>query len=79
MVTIRRYAPTDHQAVWDLHNTALRAVGTHIGDGPWDDDLNHIDAEYLDAAGLYPDRSGPGGSVHHAVLREGGSVTTIFA
>jgi ribosomal protein S18 acetylase RimI-like enzyme len=44
---IRRYEPTDHDAVWALHNGALDDVGAHAGNGPWDDDLHEIEAVYL--------------------------------
>jgi len=39
---IRRYREPDHDAVWDLHNVALHAVGAHAGNGPFDDDLHHV-------------------------------------
>jgi len=44
---VRRYRPADHGAIWDLHNLALSQVGAHAGNGPWDDDLHHIEAVYL--------------------------------
>jgi GNAT superfamily N-acetyltransferase len=52
-VTIRRYRPADQQAVWDLHHTALRGVGAHLGTGPWDDDLRDIERLYLDGTGEF--------------------------
>lgn len=48
MVMIRRYRLMNRQAVWDLHHTALRDVGAHLGVGPWDDDLRDIERVYLD-------------------------------
>ena len=38
MLTIRRYQPSDHDTVWQLHKTALLAAGAHIG-GEFDTDL----------------------------------------
>ena len=53
MMEVRRYIASDHDAVWDLHNVALNEVGAHAGNGPWDDDLHRIEAEYLDAGGEF--------------------------
>ena len=53
MMEVRRYQASDHDAVWDLHNVALNDVGAHAGNGPWDDDLHRIEAEYLDAGGEF--------------------------
>jgi len=53
MMQVRRYRASDHDAVWDLHNIALNEVGAHAGNGPWDDDLHRIEAEYLDAGGEF--------------------------
>lgn len=53
MLKIRRYRPADHDEVWDLHNTALHAVGAHAGSGEWDDDLHHVEAAYLRAGGEF--------------------------
>jgi ribosomal protein S18 acetylase RimI-like enzyme len=50
---IRRYREADHDAVWALHNLALNQVGAHAGNGPWDDDLHHVSAEYLDSGGEF--------------------------
>ena len=50
---IRRYREADHDAVWALHNLALHQVGAHAGNGPWDDDLHHVPAEYLDSGGEF--------------------------
>lgn len=47
MLEIRRYQSGDQSSVWELHNIALEAVGAHAGNGPWDDDLNQIEAVYL--------------------------------
>jgi len=52
-LAIRRYRDADHDAVWDLHNTALNAVDAHGGDGPWDDDLHNVREVYLDAGGEF--------------------------
>ena len=53
MMEVRRYRASDHDAVWDLHNVALNEVVAHAGNGPWDDDLHRIEAEYLDAGGEF--------------------------
>ena len=53
MMKIRRYLPTDHDAVWELHNVALHQVDAHGGNGPWDDDLHRVEAEYLDTGGEF--------------------------
>lgn len=53
MMEIRRYRASDHDAVWDLHNIALNEVGAHAGNGPWDDDLHRIEAEYIHAGGEF--------------------------
>ncbi len=52
-MTIRRYEPPDQAEVWTLHNVALLQVGAHLGNGPWDDDLNHIDEVYLRNGGEF--------------------------
>ncbi len=51
MFNIRRYEPSDYQAVWDLHNLALHHIGAHVGNGEWDDDLHNIDAVYSQNGG----------------------------
>ena len=53
MIRIRRYRHADHDEVWALHNLALNAVGAHVGNGPWDDDLHHVGEVYLDARGEF--------------------------
>ena len=50
---VRRYRASDHDAVWYLHNVALNEVGAHVGNGPWDDDLHRVEAEYIDAGGEF--------------------------
>ena len=50
---IRRYEPGDKEAVWRLHNEALDAVGAHLGNGDWDDDLHGIGGAYLEAGGEF--------------------------
>jgi|ERR1043166_7500341 ribosomal protein S18 acetylase RimI-like enzyme len=51
MLAIRRYEPSDHDAVWELHEIALRAANADAGDGPWDDDLDRIEEVYLNSGG----------------------------
>lgn len=50
---IRRYEPSDYKVVWDLHNIALAATGSHLGNGQWDDDLHNIEEEYLNKKGEF--------------------------
>jgi GNAT superfamily N-acetyltransferase len=50
---LRRYLPSDHDAVWALHNLALAGTGAHLGNGAWDDDLHHIAEVYLDGTGEF--------------------------
>jgi GNAT superfamily N-acetyltransferase len=47
VLTIRRYAPADHEAVCALHVDALAATGGFAGRGPWDADLDDIEGGYL--------------------------------
>ena len=53
MMKIRRFCSTDHDAVWELHNVALLQIGAHAGNGPWDDDLHRIEAEYVTTGGEF--------------------------
>ena len=39
--------------MWDLHNIALNEVGAHAGNGPWDDDLHRVEAEYISTGGEF--------------------------
>jgi ribosomal protein S18 acetylase RimI-like enzyme len=52
-LTVRRYEPGDHEAVWNLHNEALNDVGAHLGNGPWDSDLDAIPSVYLQDGGEF--------------------------
>lgn len=52
-LTIRRYRPGDREVVWNLHNDALNDVGAHLGNGPWDEDLDAIEAVYLRDGGEF--------------------------
>ena len=52
-ITVRRYEPGDREAVWKLHDDALHAVGAHLGNGPWDRDLDAIEAVYLEDGGEF--------------------------
>ena len=36
-----------------MHDVALRAMGAHAGEGPWDDDLSRIGEVYLRAGGEF--------------------------
>ena len=52
MLEIRRYQPSDHDAVCELHKTALLAVGAYA-EGAWDIDLDQIDTVYLTNGGEF--------------------------
>ncbi len=47
MLEIRRYQSSDYDDVWDLHILGLQTVGAYLGNGPWYDDLHHIQHVYL--------------------------------
>lgn len=53
MLRIRRCRESDHDAVWEVHNLALHQAGAHVGNGPWDDDLHHIEELYLADGGEF--------------------------
>lgn len=46
MLTLRRYQPSDQEAVWELHAVALVQTGAYISSGAWDDDLHRIEEVY---------------------------------
>jgi ribosomal protein S18 acetylase RimI-like enzyme len=50
---IRRYQPTDRDAVRALHDEALNDIGAHLGRGPWDADLDEIESVYLQSGGEF--------------------------
>ncbi len=50
---IRRYQEADHADVWTLHVLGLQHVGAYAGNGPWDDDLHHIEQVYLNNRGEF--------------------------
>lgn len=52
-LTVRRYEPADRVAVRNLHDEALHDVGAHLGDGPWDSDLDTIESVYLQDGGEF--------------------------
>jgi ribosomal protein S18 acetylase RimI-like enzyme/protein-L-isoaspartate O-methyltransferase len=52
-VQLRRYVAADHADVRALHHLALRDVQADAGPGPWDDDLDAIEAVYLDGSGEF--------------------------
>jgi len=45
--SVRRYQPTDLEAVKHLHRIGLEANGSYIGSGPWEEDLDTIEQTYL--------------------------------
>jgi len=48
-LVVRRYLPSDRDAVWDLHVTALEAVGARA----MDPEARGIDADFADIDGVY--------------------------
>lgn len=53
-LTIRQYRPADEDAVWDLHERALRDVGAYDEEfAHLDADLRNVRAAYLDAGGAF--------------------------
>jgi len=52
-LALRRNRHSDHDTVWALHNAVLAGTGAHLSSGPWDDDLHHIEAVYLDGGGEF--------------------------
>jgi len=52
-LSIRRYEPGDREAVRNLHDAALNDVGAHLGNGPWDADLDAIETVYLRDGGEF--------------------------
>src|ERR1017187_302635 len=53
MLTIRRYQPSDHATVCELHKTALLAAGAYIEGSAFDVDLDQIEAIYLNGFGEF--------------------------
>lgn len=50
---VRRYEGSDLERVKRLHDAAMRGAGIHLGEGGWYDDLDGIEAEYLDDGGEF--------------------------
>ncbi len=53
MFTLRRYQPSDMEAVEYLHVYAIQQTGAYLGRGPWDDDVYNIAAAYLNNKGEF--------------------------
>jgi len=53
MMKVRPYKPGDSEAVWQLHNLALRDTGAFLGNGPWDEDLKDIPSAYENNHGCF--------------------------
>ena len=53
MFTLRRYQPSDMEAVQYLHVYAIQQTGAYLGRGPWDDDMYNIEMVYLDNYGEF--------------------------
>ncbi|MFB6139223.1 MAG: GNAT family N-acetyltransferase, partial [Halosimplex sp.] len=53
-LTLRRYEPADEDAVWDLHERALRDIGAYDEEYAHPDrNLRNVEPEYLDAGGEF--------------------------
>ena len=53
MFTLRRYQPSDIEAVEYLHVYAIQQAGAYLGRGPWDDDVYAIEEQYLSNKGEF--------------------------
>jgi ribosomal protein S18 acetylase RimI-like enzyme len=53
MFTLRRYEPSDLEAVTYLHVYAIQQAGAYLGRGPWDDDVYAIEEAYLNNHGEF--------------------------
>ena len=53
MFTLRRYQPSDIEAVEYLHVYAIQQAGAYLGRGPWDDDVYAIEEQYLNNQGEF--------------------------
>ena len=53
MFTLRRYTPSDREAVEYLHVHAIQQAGAYLGRGPWDDDVYNIEEAYLNNKGEF--------------------------
>jgi ribosomal protein S18 acetylase RimI-like enzyme len=52
-LALRDYDPRDADAVWALHEWALRDAGTDPGDVPGTDDLRDVEATYCERGGAF--------------------------
>jgi ribosomal protein S18 acetylase RimI-like enzyme len=50
-VTFRRYQESDHDAVWRVFAACTAQLG--FRHGPWDDDMHHITAVFLNSGGEF--------------------------
>ncbi len=50
---VRRYQGSDRAQVLRLHKVALEAVNAYADPGPWDDDLDDIERNYLKSGGEF--------------------------
>lgn len=53
MFTLRRYIPSDREAVEYLHVHAIQGAGAYLGRGPWDNDVYAIEDAYLNNQGEF--------------------------
>jgi ribosomal protein S18 acetylase RimI-like enzyme len=53
MLILRRYQPTDQEAVEHLHVHAIQQVGAYLGRGPCDDDISALEETYLHDGGEF--------------------------
>ncbi len=50
-LTFRRYRDADHDAAWSVFAASTAQLG--FQNGPWDDDMRHIPAVYLEPGGEF--------------------------
>jgi ribosomal protein S18 acetylase RimI-like enzyme len=72
MFTLRRYEPTDLDAVIYLHVYAIQQAGAYLGRGPWDDDVYAIEEAYLNNQGEFLIGEWDGNFVAMGALRRTG-------
>ena len=53
MFTLRRYQPSDMEAVEYLHVYVIQQTGAYLGRGTWDDDVYEIEKAYLNNQGEF--------------------------
>jgi ribosomal protein S18 acetylase RimI-like enzyme len=53
MMRIRRWEPSDADAVFELHVRSMKESDSYKGEGPWDDDMKDVDGVYFANGGEF--------------------------